>query len=295
MRLRLFVVVWGEFLDLFESVTVPSLLQPKNFAALRAHDTTVSVYSDVASLPRAAAIARRLGPVEGRVIVTDGDPTSAQSRAIANEVALCAKTGATCLMVCPDNFWGDGSVSGLLGILGDADGLCVAVPHPRVDRDEFLRRAVGGEVLDNAALVSRALDCLHPSWVQADERLPETTSGLAGVSWKEIGTGLYAVTHLLPTVFAARFNSDDVGVFQRAVKADVSGIYDHAWPEMLVNSQRYRVIGSSDAAFIVELTGPDTHNVPLNPNNPKIPAQYHRDAPHIRANRNLAAIWRASA
>lgn len=303
MKLRLFVCVYGrEFLSLFQQVACRSLLQPRNKAALAASDVTVALYSDPATMEEAAETADHLGTVERHWIEPTANAPQTQQAAIMAEIRRCIDEDATCIMVCPDNFWGDGTLPNLLAIAGEAQGICLAVPHPRVNRLSFECRLMGdsliagGKTLDNGNLVYRAMQVLHPSWTNARETpFPADTSSFnAGISWSGIGDGLYAVSHLLPTVFVARFIEADYILFREAIAKGLAGIWDHHWPIMLVNTGRQRVIGSSDAAFIVELTDADSHNVPLTPNDPKEPNRYHRDAPHIRANRNVTAIWRAA-
>ena len=72
------------------------------------------------------------------------------------------------------------------------------------------------------------------------------------------------------------------------------GSYDHSFPRRLVDEQRQRVIGSSDAAFVVELTPPRSNAPRLQPTDPSAPDRFNAAEAHHLANRNLVAIWRAA-
>lgn len=296
MKLRLFVLVYGaEFLNLFEQVCCRSLLQPKNIKSIQG--TIVSLYSDTSSMARATELAAKLGTVEPHLIAPTGDAAQNQQRCVMEEIRRCIDTDSQMLMVCPDNFWGDGSVENLLAIAGEGAGICVAAAHPRVDPVWFCRSApmLDNVAIDNPTLVRLAIASLHPSWAAAvPNHQHDTSSYRAGVTLSPVALDLYAVSHLLPTVFLARFTEADYILFREAIAKGMQGIFDHIWPCMLVNQERQRVVGSSDAVFVVELTPADSHNVPLTPNDRTKPNQYHRDAPHIRANRNHVAIWRAA-
>jgi hypothetical protein len=70
------------------------------------------------------------------------------------------------------------------------------------------------------------------------------------------------------------------------------GYWDSKFPETLVPDQRQRVIASSDAVFICELT-PESRPLP-----PVVKAdaeidKYEHNLAHHAINRNIVSIWRA--
>jgi len=71
------------------------------------------------------------------------------------------------------------------------------------------------------------------------------------------------------------------------------GNYDHAFGNRLVQEGRQRIIGSSDAAFMVELTPVGVSEGDLQKIDPEYPDNYWQDVPHIQINRNTMMIWRA--
>ena len=294
MTLRICGICYGdEHAALYEQVAVRSLLQTRNRAAIPP-GTIVVVYSDAATVDRIAKASEPLGIVERHVITVSADQNahySVQTNAFVDEVGIAVKTDATMLMLGPDNFWGDGSLGNLLTIAAETNA-CFAVPHVRVEQEEFLRLTHDQLGVPNSVLVGFAMASLHPSWRDANLSKPEANSFLTGIGWRKVSNGLYAIHHLQPTVFLARPSARDYGYF--AERRHVMGIWDHFWPDILAQEGRLRTIASSDAVCIVELTKAATHNTELRPLDQKKPDAFHRIGSHISMNRNVVAIWRAA-
>ena len=298
MKLRLFVICFGDkHADLYERVAIRSLTQPKNRAAIAADDV-VSIYTDAATAERVGKATQALSPnLDVHIMNTSGDHYDVQNRCFIEEIGRCVREDATLLIVNPDCFWGDGSLANLLAIAGEQD-VCIASPHVRVDRDKFLTAlpefadiGVHQTNMHNADLVRLAMRTLHQSWIDADVTKERANTFETGIAIRRISEGLYAVSHLQPTVFLARVNARDYGFF--AERQGARGLWDHFWPAELIGAGRYRVVASSDAIFIAELTEADTHNTALHTVDPKKPDAFFRDAPHISANRNVVGIWRS--
>ncbi len=291
MKLRFFVICYGDkHADLYERIAVRSLTQTRNKAAIP-EGAVVSLYSDEATMPRVSAISERLGTVEPHVMALSENHYDTQNLAFIEEVGRCVREDATLIIVNPDNFWGDGSLGNLLAIAGEQN-VCIASPHVRVDRDKFLGEISGepGWQFENWLLVRLAMRTLHQSWIDADVSRPSANTYYTGIALKEIAPGLHAVTHLQPTVFCARLNARDYGFF--AERKGARGLWDHFWPEILAAEGRHRVVASSDAVFIAELTDSNTHNTELRKVDPKKPDNFFRDGAHIAMNRNVVGIWR---
>lgn len=286
-KLRFFVICYGEaHADLYERIAVRSLTQTRNKAAI-SEGTVVALYSDAATIDRVSAVSKSLGTVEPHVMALSENHYDTQNKAFIEEIGNCVREDATLVIVNPDNFWGDGSLANLLAIAGEQN-VCVASPHVRVDRDRFLETMPEGDI-DNPSLVSLAMKTLHQSWIDADVSKPRSNGFATGIGIRSPGP-LHVVHHLQPTVFLAKLNARDYGFF--AEHPTARGLWDHAWPEILVAENRQRVVASSDAVFIAELTDSATHNTELYPVDPKKPDAFFRDAPHISANRMVVGIWR---
>lgn len=287
MSLRLCIFCYGaDYASLFEKVALRSLLQPRNRTAIPS-DVTVSLYSDAETMPAMERMVRQLGGVIECHPIQPSDNYTAQSAAFADEIGRCVKEDAGLVIVNPDCFWGNGSLGNLLAIAGEQN-VCVAVPHPRVEREAFLAE-LPDESLDNPALVSLSMKTLHQSWKDADADGVNVNTWHTGISIRSAGN-LHVVSHLQPTVFFARPTARDYGYF--AERKAIPGLWDHHWPEILAQEQRLRVIASSDAVFIAELTEAHTHTTPLKPTERGDLSTYHRDAAHVRMNRGIVSVWR---
>lgn len=284
--IRLFCLAYGaKFVDLFERVTVRSLMQPRNRAVIS--DAKISLYTDKDSVERATGIASQLAPVEPTLLDAGLHPGEMLHRALIAEIRECLRTGSTLIMAPPDTFWGEGSLANLLAV-GSVPNVCVGAAHARVNRDQFLEALPEG-VIENDRLVSLSIEHLHRTWGEADCTREKTNTWWSGTSLRKVSDKLWAVQHLLPTIHLARFVQSDLEFFERH---DKRGLWDHRWPACLVEQQRQRIIGSSDMFFAAELTG-ETENIPpLTDRDVNEPDKYRGNERHHAINRNLISVWR---
>jgi hypothetical protein len=254
--IRIFSVVYGEkFCDLFERITLRSLMQPLNATiAASAHWSIYTLEEDTARL-------RAMLPNGEITTFTATDKTTGEQvksapagTAIAHgclihEIQRCLAQQATMIMAPPDTFWGDGSLVNLVAVAGENNLNCIAAAHPRVNGEEFLAALPEGPI-GNAELVQLALAHLHRTWREADAARPDTNSFFTGTSIRALPTPKhYAVSHRLPTCHLARFTSGDFEFFKGEMPPH-GGPWDHWWPAHLVRQERHRCIGSSDAFFV---------------------------------------------
>lgn len=286
-NVRMFTLVWGErYLDWFEQACVASLCWPKNAEALKKHVVGWDIATRECDAARAGDIASKLGvAVTIRHIAEDNMPIGAKLQFyLVDEMKLCLERDEAMLLCPPDKIFGDGAINGLFS-QGD---LCIAVPHVRVLPDIIQDIATPKS---NAELVGLAWRHLHRSWREADASKEMVNCNVGGVAWREISPGLIAVQHRLPTCFLASFQEDDVAWFMSQVFV---GAWDHLWPAKLVAEQRQRVLASSDAAFMAEIT-PEFDNIPAcAPIDPSEPDKYWGQHAHHWANRNIVSIFRAA-
>lgn len=290
-QVRLFTIAFGErYLDWFRDACVRSLCWPRNRAALIERVAAWDIWTTEADAQMARDIASSLGvPVEIHTGVTRDRTTLVG--ALIGEMQLCCETGAGFLFAAPDTVFGDGSARSFLEI-GAAPGTCIAAVPMRVASEGFIE-AMGEGPLSNAQLVRLGMERMHASVKHSNAALPQTNSRTSGLSWRRIDEHLYAVTYRLPSTYLMQPNAHDVKWFRERPKF---GNYDHGFPRTLVEKERQRVIGSSDAAFIAELTPADVANVPLFDTDPKEPDKYVPEGKyllHHAVNRNVAVIWRS--
>lgn len=290
---RIFSIVYGQkFLDWFERGCIRSLKWPRNLAALRTAEAW-DLWTMPADEARVRWLAEGFGiPVEMHLLkpYSDGDDAArkeALKTALMSEMRACRDSKAF-LWIAPDSIFGDGSIASFMA-LGSVPGICVATAPMRVNADGFVEAM--RDPMSNAELVRLSFERMHRAFREADATLPDTNSYISGVSWRQIGDGLYAVTHLKHSSYLMQPTKRDVDWFERMNKF---GAYDHSLPKMLVAEQRQRVIGSSDAAFVAELTPEDLGIPKLRPTDPNEPDRYdHEQHGHHAVNRNVVCIWRA--
>jgi len=207
---------------------------------------------------------------------------------LLDHIRNCQQQGVAAFIAPPDTIFGEGTIPVMCAI-GHARAVCVAVPHVRVNAGA-LGKLPDRPVL-NWELVDFAWENLHKTWADANAALPNTNSHLGGVSWRELRKGLYAVSHRLPTCYLANIDVTDVEWFSRQHE---TGTWDHSFPVKLMKEQRHRVIASSDAAFMLELTQAHENPPPVFPTDPLEPDAFHRDLEHNYVNRNTVSIFRGT-
>jgi hypothetical protein len=281
VRVRLSTLLFGRnYLELFKR-SVQSLTWPKNRAAL---DGAVwSVHTDLGE-----KVMEILGPLGFEVEINQVEAVSQkatgklQLQTLISDLEKCVG-GDALLTAQPDTIFGEGTIQTLVD-LGSEGSNAISVSHPRVS-DTFPELL---EPTSNAQLVKLAFEHLHPSWREANMRADENNVFMGGVGWRKVGD-LYAVTVRIPTPYFVRPKSEDIEV----LKTCRDGGWDHVWPSFLAESQRHRLIGSSDAAFMVELTSPERRGALTRAARLDIPDAYKFNLEHHKINRNSLVIWRA--
>jgi hypothetical protein len=291
--LRIYSAVWGKYVDWFERGTVASLMWPKNRLELqRATWVIVTLPQDI---PRLKEILGKTNVAKYEFVEIPEDADSKDSYnavhlwAFVYEIDRCLTENASLIMAPPDIIFGEGTIPTLCAIGAEPNNV-VCVPHVRVldsfiDNDDWARK----DAWSNPELVSRAFDYhLHDSWIYSEHGQRESCSFIGGVSWKELGFGMMSVTHLLPAPFFCNFIPSDLSYFMRQ---KFFGSIDHEWPGQLCKQNRERVIGSSNAAFIVEITQANRNMPQLLPGNKHDPSGFCKEHFHNQVNRAFTCIW----
>lgn len=287
MTLRIFTLVHGEpYITWMKNGLVKSLTWPTNHAAIR--NAEWHIYTTDEDRERVIEIARAVDiPLKVNIIAAEW-----AGALLANTVRHCLMDAAVCsdsILICPpDTIFGDQSIETLVALAREPHLVISAAPV-RVNQ-EFMEE-FSGQRMPNQELVSMAWKYLHQTWRDANIQLAHTNSFAGGVSWKKIGHGLYAVTHLLPTPFHITPMPSDAEWFRLYGSP---GAIDHIWPSKLVDEGRQRFIASSDAAFMVEITMKDKNIPPLYPTDPHNPTNYIGQGKHNHVNRNTVCIFRAA-
>lgn len=303
-------MVWGSHhISLFRRACFKSLTWPKNYAAIKG--STWNIYTKSEHVEEIAEIFKstdldfdvRLIPIEDTVQVAGCGTVKTKNvdagvillNGLRNQIYSCMKEDAKCLLAPPDTLFSDGTVSTLLEV-GQQRGSCVAIVHPRVlpsilDDIEYLGATSG--VPSNAKLVSLSFERAHDSWKYADIMHEKNNSYIGGISWRRLSSNLYSVNHRLPTCYLLDFTANDWTYWWGVVSF---GALDHRWPgENLIRQGRYKLIGSSDAAFACEITDWNANVPPELPKEHKLPVDhglYHGDGLHHLTNKHFEVIFR---
>lgn len=287
MTLRLFTLVHGEpYMTWMQQALVPSLSWPINRNAIR--NAEWHIYTTEQSRDRVIEIARPLGLT---MKICEMNPDWAGqflASAVRQIIMEASSEGDQILMAPPDTIFGEGTLETFVA-LGRDPRVVISAPPVRVNQSFMSSFAEAEGPVFNETLVYMAWKHLHATWRDANITMPRNNSFIGGVSWKALSANVFAVTHLLPTPFYLGVAPSDGEWFRLY---GTPGAYDHIWPAKLVDEGRQRLIGSSDAAFIVEITEADKNIPPLYPVNPSMNTEYSGQNKHNHVNRNTVCIFR---
>lgn len=284
--MKLVCIVWGAKHLGYLPRAVTSLLWPRNREAL--YDATVELHSTAADMDAAATILERFErPIE-RVPVETPEARFEHQWALLR--AMRNNVGNKMFLLQPDTIWADGSLPAIRAV-GAPLRVAVGVPHARVKVETFPDLTIP---CVPGAMVYFAMQHLHPSFAEAilDPENPEkpTNSYLSGVLIRPHTNGTWFVQHRLPTPYYVHIEQSDVDWMEQERRG---GAWDHRWPEKLYLDGRWRVIGSSEAAFAVELTPEGENHPPKDVFEPNQPDNYRGSLGHHVANRCMVSVWRA--
>jgi hypothetical protein len=283
---RLFTMAWGSpYIDWFEQACGRSLCWPKNREALQAVEAW-DLWTTPEDAPRVEAIGKTLGiPVAMHVVLNANTMKANLGTALVGQIQICHLREAAMLFAAPDSIFGDGSIATLLN-MGSAPRVCIAAAPMRVNVD-ILKDL--GEPKENAALVKLGFKHMHRIFREA--KVGERTNSLStGISWRELSKDLYAIQYRAYSSYYMTPEQKDVDWYRKNPKL---GYWDSKFPETLVPDQRQRVIASSDAVFICELT-PESRPLPPVVKADAEPDKYEHNLSHHAINRNIVSIWRAA-
>lgn len=294
-QLRIFTAVWNDqYLDWFEKYCLASLRYPKNAAALEG--ATWSFLTKEENIERLNKAVNESGikirDIEFMTLGPEFDRNPHAGGAFLlqgylQEMGRCITFGAQSLTAPPDTIFGDGSIANMREMARGRDTVVFAA-HVRVTPSIDVE--LSGP-LTNAKLVGAAWRHLHRTWSDAEDGLEQINSYIAGVVWRYLDNNLYSCNHRLPTPYLINFTPEDLVFFKNQIH---QGVIDHTWPGVcLIDTERMRLTGSSDAAFMVEITPEDKNIPPKSHYHADEPDLFWRNLPHNKVNRMFTVILRA--
>ncbi len=293
--LRIFTVVWGPtHIDWFRRALCKSLSWPMNKKALAGATWTIyGDQSDTQSIYEAATQIVPFSQIELKPKSMDKGQVDLLSCFMQSQ-RMCLLEKASLIIAPPDTIFGEGSIQALVDYGGAQDN-CVFVPHPRVCPSiigELTR-----EPMTNAQLVKLCTSekHAHKCWTTANSELSISGTTVGGVRWTKLEENLWSVQHRLPTPYLCNFIDEDRKFFSKSWKGvqPQFGMLDHEWSGAeIIPRERQRYIGSSDVAFICEITE-EHKNIPTQKLvDVKIPDLFHRDEYHNQINRQYLYTMR---
>lgn len=261
-----FIPAWGDLhLGYLKRFALPSVLQPGNLPACGYSKIIVRGASVGPIEPLMRVLSEGFQGIPGvEFLVHDyGDHENALLQGFRDTIRFCIERKCRMLLAMPDTIFANG---GIFNMRQYARGkpVSVAAAHLRVNANTattgseagFLTSPVGAQ-----ELVGIAMRNAHQSQT---ESYAENDNGTltGGISLTRISDRLRTCIHFLPTTYLAWFTESDAAFFN-GVK--FFGSIDHDWPRHLYNEGRFRVFGSSDLFFAVELTDPAANRIKVEP------------------------------
>lgn len=289
--LELLTVVYGQaHIERFVKGTLRSMAWKKNRASLYRHKAKWNIFTDDASYLTLHKLTDAFLPELNVQIQSTAELrgfTDPVQSALVGQIKQCLANKSKMLMCPPDTIFGDGSIENLVNLSYEPE-TCLAVAHARVLPSILTNDLSFSQ--SNPELVSLAWQHLHRSWSEARVGCENQHSYVGGVAWTEVSPGLIQVQHRLPTVYLAQFTPEDLQYFECVIS---SGHYDHKWPaDILYPRGRFRYLGSSDFAFMVEITEAEK-NVPpyqLDAN----PYDFWQKNTHNEINKQISITFRGA-
>lgn len=295
-KILISTIVYGEYINWFETVCLRSLFQSGNIPALIADGKEVEhvIYTrdgiDIERLKKATKLFERKG-VHFVIRGFSGSDEMIKTVLVKEIIKHGIERDLPTLFINPDIFVANGSLKNITSYQYKGD-MCIAALHVRVETREFLDRLENEGELNPRQLVSIAMDTLHPSWSQAFTDQDSNVSYTSCSTVQKIKKNMWVSTLRIPTAYWVKFRQSDLDIF--SVENNESqginyGMWDHTWPAHLMEQHRYKFVGCSDFFFAVELTNLDDNRPQLEPDM-LWNDECHNDHPHSEVNRNFSVV-----
>ena len=281
--MKIFLPVWGDqYIDWAKRGLLKSLCWKKNAAALRGAEFLIATDKPEAFTEPT------LFPQETTQSFIPPHKTELMRKEFADyalpiAIEKCLAVKEPMLLATADYVFADGSIDSLKEF-GTYPGVCVSAAHVRVHPNILTTlpdNCTSQQLVDLAWYDGH----LHSSWANSNCKKGRNNSYAGGVSWRALGSLIF-VQHRLPTAFMVNFITSDLDYFKR----EPFNSWDWNWPETWTERMRY--LGSSDAAFIVEITLPTLNNPAIRDTNQEEPDWFHIHKSHMGINRQFVSVFR---
>ncbi len=258
-KIYIYTLAWGNYIDWYFNFTLPALMHDSNTKALEnsGYEVKFILYT-IGNGKDKDVIDKYIDENDYfrniKVVELDiGQRTETKNIAVLAVLDVfkrCIKERALLFLAPPDCIFGNGSLYN--SVIASYDKKkCFASALPRVSLD--ILNEIGSypkQGITNSELVSLCMKFPHDNFKYANEELDINTTH-KGVSYRKISTGLYTVTHNLPSAFLVFPIKEDYDYFN---KVQDFNMWDRGWLDLLIRTKRIKISGSSDLFFLVELT-----------------------------------------
>jgi len=266
-------IIWNgqvNYIDLFFTYTVPSLLQPGNILALSqiGYRMELTIYTrtqkdvevinsyrdQLDGIKKYMTI--KIVPIEW---TQDFNTNDILTEALIQHFEKCHGEDAWYFNVPGNKIFGNHSIANAMKLVEGKD-ICLACAYARVnkssvDTSEKLQRLQSmQDTVENDELVDLTLQSSHASLLNTFDHCDENRD----LSIKAVSDQTYAVVMNIPDVFLISVKRDDINFFKRTGRYDN---LDKSWARLLVRQNRIKLVGSSDLYFSIKLT--DKGQIPL--------------------------------
>jgi hypothetical protein len=257
-KVIVYTLAYGEFLDYFFNYTLPSLAHKSNTGALiqKGYEVEFLLYtidkkSDVIKKYESHPFYNiyKINIVEFEYYGAQSNREIA-SYSIKEALRRCLDENAILYMAPPDLIVGNSSLFNSVDV-SFGKNMCFASAHPRVSF-EILNSIEKNtsQGLENSQLVALSIKFPHDNFKFANEDLESNTSH-KGMSYRNISSNLYAITHSMPSTYVVFPIEEDFNYFSECLDFNM---WDRGWLEILIKTNRVKISGSSDMFFAAELT-----------------------------------------
>ena len=297
--LRIFTPVFGEKnVNLLEKALATSLRWPKNLEAIK--DAKWTVFVHPSEFNRVIDIVTKVLPAEQIETIEAQESLSELTakrgvlmcRAFCQAIKKCLDDDSQMLISTADFVWSDGSIENMRK-KAELENVCVSIPHPRVIPTILPELT---KPMSSYDLFTLARGHFHKSWTSCEFGKVPSGSFKGGILWRDMGNGIVALQHRIPSPYLLNLIKDDLTFFSSDGDAFVAawGAVDHNWAEHLIKTERWRMILHSDVAFMAEVTDPDSNVPPMElPSIVDPDAFWHNDY-NFKMNRQFVATFRGA-
>ncbi len=248
-ELTIFCPVWGQkFLDYLRDYTLPSLMLKGNLpdcGLQKIYVECVGVQDEHEHTVRVIAEGFSGLPVEIAQHACKSSPDIFNG--LFPTMKLCRERGTRMLVVMPDTIYGPESISNIFHY-AKGKPVTVAAAHVRTNEELWKQKCALWKLWpNNRDFVRNALEIGAFNICDTNK---DNVASVGGVAWTQVNRNTKLLLHYLPTAYLAWFTESDIAWWSG--NPGWSN-WDHRWPELLVKERRWRVVGSTNIFFAIEL------------------------------------------